>query len=150
MSVERVVLDAAGLDEVAAQPKLRALLRRSVERGGEVWCAAVTIAEVARGTQRTARVRHALAQRQGGRRVRVEPTDERLAFLVGALLHGAGRGSDALADAHVVARCAPAAVALVVTSDPDDIAALAAGLPGVRVRCVRPDLSAPGPSPLDP
>jgi hypothetical protein len=139
--VERVVLDAAGVDDLAAQPKLRALLRRSAERGGEVWCAAVTIAEVARGPQRTARARSALAHRHGGQRIRVQATDERFALLVGALLHEAGVGSEALADAHAVGCCAPAGVALVVTSDPSDIAHLASGLPGVRVQCVRPDLA---------
>jgi hypothetical protein len=139
MSVDRVVLDAAGLDRIPAEPGLRALLRRSVERGGQVWCAAVTIAEVARGPARTARIHHVLGQRRGGQRIRVAHTDERFALLVGALLHEAGLGSAEMADAHVVAACAPAAVALVVTSDPDDIVMLAAHLPGVRVRCCRPD-----------
>jgi hypothetical protein len=139
VTVERVVLDAAGLDEVATNRALRGLLRRTVERGGQVWCAAVTIAEVTRGQARTARVHQALGRQFGGRRVLVQPTDERLALLVGALLHDTERGSEDLADAHVVAVCAPAAVALVVTSDPDDIAAIGDHLPGVRIRCVRPD-----------
>ena len=139
MTVERVVLDAAGLDEVPTNTALRALLRRTAERGGQVWCAAVTIAEVARGPARVARVHGVLGRRFGGRRILVQPTDERLALLVGALLYDSGRVSDDLADAHVVAVCAPAAVALVVTSDPDDIAAIGDHLPGVRIRCVRPD-----------
>lgn len=139
MTVERVVLDAAGLDEIATNGALRALLRRTVERGGQVWCAAVTIAEVARGQARTARVHHVLARQFGGRRVLVQVTDERVALLVGALLHDSGRGSEDLADAHVVATCAAAAVALVVTTDPDDITDIGGHLPGVRIRCVRPD-----------
>ena len=69
----------------------------------------------------------------------MQPTDERLALLVGALLYDSERVSDDLADAHVVAVCAPAAVALVVTPDPDDIAAVGGHLPGVRIRCVQPD-----------
>lgn len=138
--IRRVVLDAAGLDEVATSPRLRALLRRTIDGGGQVWCAAVTIAEVARGTSRTTAVHHALRRDLGGERIRLQPTDTRLALLVGALLHGAGQGSEALADAHVVAVCAPSDVALVVTSDPSDIRALADHLPGVRVHCVRPDL----------
>jgi predicted nucleic acid-binding protein len=144
VTVERVVLDAAGLAEVPTSTALRALLRRTAERGGQVWCAAVTIAEVARGPARTARVHVVLGRRFGGRRILVQPTDERLALLVGALLHDSGRGSHDLADAHVVAVCAPAAVALVVTSDPDDIAAIGGHLPGVRIRCVRPDRLAHG------
>lgn len=141
MTVDRLVLDAAGLDEVQDRPELRALLRRTVERGGQVWCAAVTIAEVARGSARSAKVHQALRRDHGGQRIRVAPTDERLALLVGAILHDAGRDSTDLADAHVVAVCAPAEVALVITSDPDDIAALGAHLPGVRIRCRRPDLA---------
>lgn len=142
MTVDRVVLDAAGLDEIANHPRLRALLRRAAEGNGQVWCSAVTIAEVARGSARAARLHQTLAQRHGGQRIRVAETDVRLALLVGALLNDAGRGSADIADAHVVAVCAPAAVALVVTSDPDDISAIASHLPGVRVRCVRPDLHA--------
>lgn|GEM_PF-1435145 len=139
MTVERVVLDAAGLDEIPTNAPLRALLRRTAERGGQVWCAAVTIAEVARGPARTARIHQILGRRFGGRRILVQPTDERLALLVGALLHDSRRDSANLADAHVVAVCAPAAVALVVTSDPDDISSIGEHLPGVRIRCVRPD-----------
>jgi len=141
VSVDRVVLDAAGLDEIASRPALRALLRSVAEREGEVWCAAVTIAEVARGTARRARVHQALATRHGGQRVRVADTDQRLALLVGAILHGADRGSEDIADAHVVAVCAPAEVALVITSDPDDINGLATHVPGVRITCRRPDLA---------
>lgn len=141
MNIDRVVLDATGLDGISSEPRLRALLRRTAERDGQVWCSAVTIAEVARGPARATRVHQALSQRHGGQRIRVADTDTRLALLVGALLHDARRGSADIADAHVVAVCAPAAIALVVTSDPDDIMAIAAHLPGVRVRCVRPDLA---------
>jgi len=41
--------------------------------------------------------------------------------------------SDAMADAHVVAACLAADVAVVVTTDPDDINRLAAVVPGVRI-----------------
>ena len=75
----------------------------------------------------------------GGQRIRVVPTDERLAKLVGAILHQAGRGSDRIADAHVVAVGAPAETALVLTEDPGDLAGLAAALPGCRIVTRRPD-----------
>ncbi len=68
----------------------------------------------------------------------VIPTDERLAKLVGSVLHSARRASDAIADAHVVAVCAPLDVALVVTSDPDDISEMAVALPGTRIVTRRP------------
>jgi hypothetical protein len=76
--------------------------------------------------------------RRDGQRIRIVPTDERLAKLVGAVLHAAERGSEALADAHVVAVCAASDAAVVVSSDPDDIAALAPGVPGVRIIVRRP------------
>jgi hypothetical protein len=72
-------------------------------------------------------------------RIRVVATDERLGKLVGAILHQAGLGSDRIADAHVVAVCAPADAALVLTEDPGDITELAAALPGCRIVTHRPD-----------
>jgi predicted nucleic acid-binding protein len=136
-----VVLDAAAFD-VLGGPRdsgLRALLRRTAERGGRVSCAAVTLAEVCRGSSRTRRIEAALARSHGGQRIRLVATDERLAKLVGAILHQAGCGSDRIADAHVVAACAPAEAALVLTEDPGDIAELAAALPGCRIATRRPD-----------
>jgi|HubBroStandDraft_4_1064222.scaffolds.fasta_scaffold51866_4 predicted nucleic acid-binding protein len=136
-----VVLDAAAFD-VLGTPRdsgLRALLRRTAERGGKVSCAAVTLAEVCRGLARTRQMEAALARSHGGQRIRVVATDERLGKLVGAILHQAGLGSDRIADAHVVAVCAPADAALVLTEDPGDIAELAAALPGCRIVTRRPD-----------
>jgi hypothetical protein len=77
----RVVLDAAAFDVLQTEPgrKLRTLLRDRVERGGEMYCAAVTLAEVGRGTRRTREVEAALARRHGGQRIRVVPTDAKLA-----------------------------------------------------------------------
>lgn len=131
----RLVLDAAAFDVLDTHrgEDLRALLRRTATRGGEAYCAAVTLAEVCRGTPRTRRVEAALARKHGGRRINVLPTDERMAKLVGAILNDTESASDRLADAHVVAACAPAASAMVLTADPGDIAALAAALPGTRV-----------------
>jgi predicted nucleic acid-binding protein len=136
-----VVLNAAAFDVLGTphDAGLRALLRRTVERGGKVSCAAVTLAEVCRGSARTRQMEAALARSHGGQRIRVVPTDERLGKLVGAVLHHAGLGSDRIADAHVVAICAPAEAALVLTEDPGDIAALAAALPGCRIVTRRPD-----------
>ena len=136
-----VVLDAAAFD-VLGTPRdssLRALLRRTVERGGKVSCAAVTLAEVCRGLARTRQMEAALARSHGGQRIRVVATDERLGKLVGAILHHAGLGSDRIADAHVVAICAPSDAALVLTEDPGDIAELAVAIPGCRIVTRRPD-----------
>lgn len=131
----RLVLDAAAFDVLDTErgAQLRALLRRTAERGGEVYCAAVTLAEVCRGRARTRRIEAALLRTRGGQRVNVVATDERLAKLVGAILHETGSKSDRLADAHVVAACAPAGSAVVLTGDPDDIATLATAVPGTRI-----------------
>jgi predicted nucleic acid-binding protein len=113
--------------------QLRALLRRTFEHGGDACCAAVTLAEVCRGRDRTRRVEAGIARDRGGQRLTVVPTDERLAKLVGAILHGSGSGSERLADAHVVAVCARADAAIVITADPADIGLLASVLPGTRI-----------------
>jgi len=136
-----VVLDAAAFDILGTvhDSGLRALLRRSAQRGGTVSCAAVTLAEVCRGSARTRQMEAALARSHGGQRIRVVATDERLAKMVGAILHHTGLGSDRIADAHVVAVCAPADAALVLTEDPGDIAELASALPGCRIVTRRPD-----------
>lgn len=131
----QVIFDTAAFDAIdtGAGRALRALLRRTAERGGETRCAAVTLAEVCRGTARTRRVEAAVVRRHGGQRILVVPTDERLAKLVGAILYATQSDSDNIADAHVVAAAVSADVALVITSDPADIATLAVAVPGTRV-----------------
>ncbi len=130
-----MVLDAAAFDviDAARGTALRAMLRRASARLAPICCAAVTLAEVCRGTPRTRRVEAALVRDRGGQRIQVIPTDTRLAKLVGTILHQTGSGSDRLADAHVVAVCARADSAVVFTSDPGDITELATALPGTRV-----------------
>jgi hypothetical protein len=138
--VNRVVLDAGAFDALNtnAGAKLRDLLARTITRGGEIWCAAVTLAEVARGTARTREVETALSRRYGGELIRLLVTDEELAKQVGGILYAANLGSDWIADAHVIAACVPAEVAVVVTTDPDDIAELSAVVPGVKIMPRRP------------
>jgi len=130
-----VVLDAGAFDHLDAAPGrgLRALLRRAVERGGDVSCAAVTLAEVCRGPRRTRRLEAAIARDRGGQRIRVVPTDERLAKLVGTILYTTENGSGRITDAHVVAVCAASDAAVVVTTDPGDIIELTSAMPGTRV-----------------
>lgn len=131
----RLVLDSAGFDalDMAGSQRLWALLERVAGRDGEVRCAAVTLAEACRGAARTRRTEGILARSHGGHRIVVVPTDERLAKLVGAILHEANAGSAFLADAHVVATCAGVDRAIVITADPGDIDRLAGALRGVRI-----------------
>jgi predicted nucleic acid-binding protein len=138
-----VVLDAAAFDVLGARrrsPKLWALLERTAQQGGQVRCAAVTLAEVCRGIDRTRRVESVIARRHAGERIRVVATDERLAKRVGAILHSTHSGSERLADAHVLAVSSDSDVAIVVTSDPDDITELSSAIPGTRVVVRRPSL----------
>ena len=138
--MNRIVLDAAAFDALGATQgaKLRDLLRQAFDRGAQLWCSAVTVAEVSRSPAHTRKVESVLARRHGGQHIRVLNTDVSAAKLVGAILYAAGRGSADIADAHVVAVCAPAHVALVITSDPDDITELATALPGTRVVTRKP------------
>jgi predicted nucleic acid-binding protein len=135
-----VVLDADGLDALAdpSPPSLfRALLREALDRGRDVLVPAVVCAEACRGPARTRRVETALARHRPTRGQRppvaVVDTDFVLARQIGAVLHGAGARSADLADAHVVAVCARRGGGLVITSDPEDIARLAAAVPAARV-----------------
>lgn len=141
-----VVLDAAAFDvlETRRGGELHALVRATAARGGKVCCAAVTLAEVCRSRAQTRRAEAALARRFGGQRIQVVPTDERLAKLVGAILHQASARSERIADAHVVAVCSGANSAIVVTTDPDDIMDLASALPGCRIVTRRPDATLAG------
>jgi predicted nucleic acid-binding protein len=136
-----VVLDAGAFDVIDTNRgrPLRALIRTSLASGGGVCCAAVTLAEVCRGPERTRRVEASLARNRGGQRVTVVPTDERLAKLVGTILHKTGSDSARLADAHVVAVCARAEGAFVITADPADITLLATALPGTRIMTRSPE-----------
>ena len=138
--MNRVVLDAGAFDTLNTKggAQLRDLLARAITRGGELWCAAVTLAEVARGRARTRELDTALSRRYGGQQIRLVVTDEEVAKQVGGILYAAKKGSDSIADAHVIAACIPAEVAIVVTTDPDDIAELSATVPGVKIMPRRP------------
>lgn len=140
-----LVLDAAGLDALAAPrppDTLRALLAEAHRRGREIIVPTLVCAEVARGRSRTRAVEVAVARhdRARGERpaLRLIDTDFDLARQVGAILEATGRGSDRVVDAHVVAVCVPVGGGLVVTSDADDIAALATAVPAVRIRTTHP------------
>lgn len=136
-----LVLDAAGLGALAsAHPPetLRALLAEASRRSREVIAPTLVCAEVARGRSRTRALEAAVShhRRERGERpaLRLVDTDFALARQVGAILEASSAGSDRVVDAHVVAVCVPAGGGLVVTSDPDDIAGLAAAVPAARIR----------------
>jgi predicted nucleic acid-binding protein len=138
--VNRVVLDAGAFDSLTAREgaNIRDLLRQTIIRGGELWCAAVTLAEVARGTARTRQVEGALRRQYRGDQIRVLVTDEDVAKQVGGILYAASKGSESIADAHVIAACLPVELAIVITTDPDDITELASVVPGIKIMPRRP------------
>jgi predicted nucleic acid-binding protein len=135
------VQDAAAFDAIDERDgkRLPHFIRLAADRGAQLACSAVTLAEVCRGEARTRRAEVAISRDRSGRRVMVVPTDERLAKLVGSILYATHSSSDRIADAHVVAICAGAAHAVVITSDPDDIIELAA-IPGTRIQVRRPEV----------
>lgn len=129
-----VVLDADGLDAACQRrppDAVRALLREAWAQGREVLVPAVVCAEVCRGVPKTRQVEATLSRSRAP--LSVVDTDFGLARRVGAVLHGAGAGSDDMADAHVVAVCALYDGGLVVTSDAGDINRLAQAVPAVRI-----------------
>lgn len=143
MTGRPVVLDCAGLSDLASPPKrgpspfLRSLLEAAWEREREVLVPAVVCAEVCRGTARTRAVESLLARHDRGRAqrsaIRVVDTTFELARLVGAILAGAKATTADLVDAHLVAVCLPTGGGLVVTSDAGDVRRLADQFPGIRI-----------------
>ena len=139
--ITEVVLDAAAFDVLDGPHGkwLHWLLDQAGRRGGNTWCAAVTLAEVCRGAARTRHVEGVLRRGRDRPRIKVVPTDEGLAKIVGAILHDTSSGSEHLADAHVVALCAALRETLVITSDAGELRRLAATVPSARIAYRRPD-----------
>jgi predicted nucleic acid-binding protein len=137
-----IILDAAALDGEPYSAATRGLIERTLERDGELWCSAVNLAEVCRGRARTSEVESFLSRgiRIGLKKIslNVRSTDEAFAKRVGTLLCASSRGSENLADAHVVALCADFETAIVLTTDPEDILSLAESIPAVRVLVRKP------------
>jgi len=121
----RLILDSGAVIALSlGDPRTRALLRRALDLGAETRTPVAVLAETLRGGPRDApihRVRNA---------VEVFPSDERSGRLAGSLLgHTGGTNTvDALVAAEAVLTRAD-----VLTGDPDDLRALLARHPGVRV-----------------
>ncbi len=122
---QRLILDSgAVLAWSRGEPRPRALLKRALDLGMGVRIPVAVLAEVLRGGPRDApihRVRNA---------VDVFPTDERTGRLAGSLL--AGTGGTNTVDALIAAE-AVVSGADVLTGDADDLRALLAKHPSVKV-----------------
>ena len=116
-----LVLDAQGLVKLATgDPAVRALVRTAHQRYDQVVTAASTLAEVLRGGGADARIHRVL------QRVTVADIDQETGRRAGELLGATGlSGHRCTVDAMlaVVALAAPRP-ALLLTSDPDDMARL--------------------------
>lgn len=128
-----VVLDSEGLWAVARNDSddARAALAASAEAGVAVLVPATVLAETLLGDARDARVNQVL------KRLQVVPIDEVIARSAARLKNiSSMTGVAATVDATVVAVSAAAGGGIVLTSDVDDISALAAGVTDRRVKPV--------------
>ncbi|MCK9247442.1 MAG: type II toxin-antitoxin system VapC family toxin [Solirubrobacteraceae bacterium] len=134
-----LVLDAAALSALArsragSRPgAIHAALRAAVETGRGVVVPAAVLAELYRGGHHDQAIDACLGRLTG---IDVADTTRPLARRIGHLLARAGRGSADHVDASVVAVALALGGGVVATGDPDDLEALAAGLPGITVERV--------------
>ncbi|MGQ0743502.1 MAG: PIN domain-containing protein [Acidimicrobiales bacterium] len=118
---QRLILDAGAVISLArADQRARAVLAAALEARVQVSIPSVVVAETVRGSATDAPVNRVL-KAVGD----VDATDEAIARTAGKLLGEAG--SSATVDAVVVATAVHAGGAVVLTGDPDDLSALAAG-----------------------
>ena len=130
-----VVLDNAALAALAegasaAKEKVRAAMTAALRTRREVVVPAVVLAEMYRGRQHNQVVDACLSRETG---LMVRDTDRPLARLVGGILSTAGKGSQEMVDAHVVAVAVESGGGVCLTADPDDLDVLAAPYANVQV-----------------
>ena len=130
-----VVLDAGALSALAGRParrsrEVRAALRAAERLDRDVVVPAVILAELYRGPHHNQVVDACLSRETG---IRVRGTDRAFARLVGGILAAARMGSEALADAHVVAAAVELGGGITLTTDPADLGRLVASYRNVMV-----------------
>ncbi len=133
----RVVLDAEAFTALiekhhVGNRRVRQVLEAARRVGADTVTPALVLAELFRGTAREAAIDD-MTGREADPISR--DTDKHLAREVGRVLAAAGRGSDYIVDAHVVAVAAQSG-GLVLTGDPDDITSLAGSRPDITVEAV--------------
>jgi len=107
-------------------------MRSAQKRGEPVRVPSVVLLELYRG----AGTDEAIDAELGRGYARVVITGIRIARVAGHLLAAAGAGSELAIDALVVATAVRLGGGIVLTHDPDDLSALAAGRPNVRVAAI--------------
>ena len=131
-----VVLDSEALS-VLATPKERgasarraqAILQAAALRNAPIRTSAAVLVEACRGQARDTAVARILNQG-----IDVLPVDRGTARVAARLLHEAVLDSSSAIDAIVVATAIRLGGALIVTSDPNDLARLAMGHPDVEIQ----------------
>ena len=124
---ERLILDSGAVIALARNDaRARAVLTAAWEIGADVAIPAIVLAETVRGASDDAPVNR-LVKAVG----QVSPVSEHVGRTAGGLLRASG--SNATVDAVVVATAVAAGGAVVLTSDPNDLRALAADHPDVIV-----------------
>ena len=129
--VPPLILDSgAVIGETRGSERVRAHMRLAESNRQSVLVPAGVLAQTVRGSRGDALINRLLKQPQ----VEVTLHDERRARIAGRLLAQAGT-TDAI-DALVVAEAIDRGGAIILTSDPADLRALAAGHPNVAVLAV--------------
>jgi predicted nucleic acid-binding protein len=134
-----VALDSEALNALAgrdspAKRKVRRALEAAVRTKSDVVVPTLVLAELYRGTGRSQLVDALLARHEHA--IATRDTDRTLARFVGAILHGAGAGSEHIVDAHVIAIAAEAGGGVALTADTDDLTQLAAPYRSVLVEAI--------------
>jgi len=132
-----IVLDSEAISRLAHAHQSQALgvvhawIRAAANEGACVAVPAAVLAEQYRGGRYDAMVDSCLARYPG---IEVKDTTRPLARMIGAILARVGLGSAHHVDATVVAVAAASpGAAVILTSDPDDMAVLVAGDPTITV-----------------
>jgi len=127
-----VVLDAGAVIALSRlDQSARTLLAAALREQSQVWVPAPVITELVRGDQRRDAAVNRVLKSVGD----VHPLDEPLARDAGALLARGGTTVDAMVVA-TAKRVAGTSPVVIMTSDPNDIRALASDDPRVRVAAV--------------
>lgn len=134
-----LILDSEAFSRLArsrsgrAPGAVHAALKAAAESDADVIVPAAVLAEQYRGGRHDQIVDSCLGRRTG---IEVADTTRALARTIGGLLARAGRGSADHVDASVVAVALAAGGGVIAAGDPNDLNALAAGLPGVTIEPV--------------
>lgn len=132
-----VVLDSEALNvlvrDLPGEQHVREWLVAAHRAGREVTVPAAVLAELYRTAGHEARVDSLLSRQRG---VSITDTDRYLARIIGRLLAAAGRGSEDHVDASAVAAAVIKGGGVVLTTDPGDLSAIAAGSAAVSIHKV--------------